>query len=78
MGPMLGTSQQQDLREIVLQHQDIFSELPGRTTVASHDIVTEPGVTVRVRPYRIPEARRTAIQDSSKMLTTTTPILLKL
>lgn len=69
MGLTLGPRQQQDLREIVLQHQDVFSELPGRTTAATHDITTEPGVTVRVRPYRIPEARWVAIQEEvDKML----------
>ena len=45
-----------------MQHRDVFSELPGRTTVAHHDIRTAPGVKVRVPPYRITEARREAIQ----------------
>ena len=43
---------------MVLQHLDIFSERTGRATIASHDIRTQPGVRVRLRPYRIPEARR--------------------
>ena len=30
--------------------RDVFSEVPGRTTVAQHDIKTAPGVTVRVPP----------------------------
>ena len=45
-----------------MQHRDVFSELPGRTTIAQHDIRTAPGVKVRVPPHRIPEARREAIQ----------------
>ena len=53
-----GSSQTQDMREMVLQHLDIFSERTGRATIASHDIRTQPGVRVRLRPYRIPEARR--------------------
>ena len=32
-------AQKQDLDEVVLQHQDVFSEIPGRTTVSQHDIV---------------------------------------
>ncbi|KAI2644391.1 Retrovirus-related Pol polyprotein from transposon 17.6 [Labeo rohita] len=35
----------------------------GRTNVTEHDIRTPPGVIVRQRPYRIPEARRQAIED---------------
>ena len=62
MGDDLSPAQKQDLRDIVLQHQDVFSEVPGRTTVAQHDIRTAAGVMVRVLPYRVPEARRVAIQ----------------
>ena len=63
MGEDLSPAQKQDLEEVVLQHQDVFSEVPGRTTVAQHDIKTAPGVTVRVPPYRVPEARRNAIRE---------------
>ena len=61
--------QKQDLRDIVLQHQDVFSEVPRRTTVAQHDIRTAAGVTVHVPPYRVPEARRVTIRaEVDKML----------
>ena len=62
VGEALSPSQSQDMRDLVLQHLDVFSERPGRTTTASHDIRTEPGARVRLRPYRIPEARRAAIR----------------
>ena len=62
VGDQLSPSQSQDLKEVVLQHLDVFSERPGRTATVSHDIKTEPGVRVRLRPYRIPEARRAAIR----------------
>ena len=60
VGEQLSPSQTQDMKEVVLQHLDVFSERPRRTMTVSHDIRTEPGV--RVRPYRIPEARRAAIR----------------
>ena len=41
----------------------MFSKITGRTSVAHHDIRTVPGVTVRVPPYRVPEARRNAIRE---------------
>ena len=69
MGDDLSPAQRQDLEEIVLQHRDVFAELPGRTEVIQHDIRTAPGVKVRVPPYRIPEARRMTIQEElSQML----------
>ena len=63
MGEDLIPAQKQDLNEIVMQHQDVFSEFPGRTSAAHHDIRTAPGVMVRVPLYRVPEARRNAIQE---------------
>ena len=62
MGEFLSRSQTQDMREIVVQHLDMFSERPGRTTTTSHDIRMEPGARVRLRPYRIPEAWRAIIR----------------
>ena len=50
MGEGLSPAQKQDLEEVILQHQDVFSELPGRTTVIQQDIKTAPGITVRVLP----------------------------
>ena len=46
VGEDLSPAQKQDLSEVILQHQDVFSETPGRTSVAHHDIRTAPGVTV--------------------------------
>ena len=63
VGEDLTLAQKQDLEEVILQHQDVFSEVAGKTTVAQHDIKTAPGVTVRVPPYRVPEARRNAIRE---------------
>nr|XP_006012602.1 PREDICTED: uncharacterized protein LOC102366250 [Latimeria chalumnae] len=44
--------------EMVERNQDVFSSSPGRTRGIYHDIITPPGVTVKVKPYRIPEAKR--------------------
>ena len=62
VGEDLGPAQKQDLEEVILQHQDVFSEVPGRTKVAQHVIKTAPGVTVRVPPYRV-GARKNVIQE---------------
>ncbi|XP_073699461.1 uncharacterized protein [Garra rufa] len=67
--PNLSAAQKTELRHLVGQFQDVFSDTPGQTNVLSHDIHTPPGVVVRQRPYRVPEARRQAIeQEVQKML----------
>ena len=63
VGDDLSPAQKQDISEIVLQHQDVFSEVPGRTIVAQHNVKTVPGALVCIPPYRIPEARRTASRE---------------
>lgn len=66
-GEQLRPHQIQALKELVGQFRDVFSETPGRTTLAYHHIRTEPGVTVQVKPYHIPEVRREAIQEVRSM-----------
>ena len=68
-GEDLSPDQVQDVKELLLRNTDRFSELPGRTHVIHHDIYTAPGQIVRQRPYRVPQARRTAIkQEVESML----------
>ncbi|KAL0164259.1 hypothetical protein M9458_040012, partial [Cirrhinus mrigala] len=67
--PNLSAAQKAELRHLVGQFLDIFSDTPGQTNVLSHDIHTPPGVIIRQRPYRVPEARRQAIEEEiQKML----------
>ena len=68
MGDQLSSRQVQALGELLARSKDVFSETPGRTTVIAHDIETEPGKTVRLRPYRIPEARREAIREEVRKM----------
>ncbi len=69
MDPQLSATQKTELEALVCQFKDVFSEAPGRTTVIKHEIRTPPGVVVRQRSYRIPEARRPAIEEEvQKML----------
>ena len=41
---------------------DVFSPLPGRTSLIHHHIETTPGVLVRTRPYRMPEHKNKLVQ----------------
>uniref|UniRef100_A0A8C2IIM4 ribonuclease H n=1 Tax=Cyprinus carpio TaxID=7962 RepID=A0A8C2IIM4_CYPCA len=63
MDPQLSAAQKSELQHLVSQFQDVFSPQPGRTHVVEHDVRTPPGTIVRQRPYRVPEARRHAIED---------------
>ncbi|KAI2658233.1 Transposon Ty3-G Gag-Pol polyprotein [Labeo rohita] len=69
VGDHLSAAQKTELSHLVSQFSDVFSTRPGQTNVIQHDIRTPPGVIVRQRPYRVPEARRQAIEDEiSEML----------
>uniref|UniRef100_A0A8C5Q151 ribonuclease H n=1 Tax=Leptobrachium leishanense TaxID=445787 RepID=A0A8C5Q151_9ANUR len=64
----LSKSQKQEVREFLIKNREKFSELPGQTSVTQHDIVTEPGARVKLKPYRIPEARRKDISREVKKM----------
>uniref|UniRef100_A0A9J7ZFV4 Gypsy retrotransposon integrase-like protein 1 n=1 Tax=Cyprinus carpio carpio TaxID=630221 RepID=A0A9J7ZFV4_CYPCA len=63
MDAQLSAAQKSELQHLVSQFPDVFSPQPGRTHVLEHDIRTPPGTIVRQRPYRVPEARRHAIEE---------------
>ncbi|KAI2652407.1 Retrovirus-related Pol polyprotein from transposon 17.6 [Labeo rohita] len=63
INPHLSAAQKAELQHLVGQFPDVFSSRPGQTNVIQHDIRTPPGVIVRQRPYRVPEARRQVIEE---------------
>ncbi len=63
VNPHLSAAQKNELQHLVGQFSDVFSPLPGRTQVLHHEVRTPPGTIVRQRPYRVPEARRHAIEE---------------
>ncbi len=68
VNPGLSATQKGELQHLVGQFSDVFSSLPGQTNVLQHDIRTPPGVVVRQRPYRVPEARRQAIEEEVQQM----------
>ncbi|XP_035266158.1 uncharacterized protein LOC118223565 isoform X2 [Anguilla anguilla] len=68
LGKQLTGHQIQDLRELLDRNRDVFSKLPGRTSIIAHHIATEPGKKVRLRPYRIPEAQRDTIREEVRRM----------
>ncbi|KAL1258013.1 hypothetical protein QQF64_011257 [Cirrhinus molitorella] len=63
VNPHLSAAQKTEIQHLIGQFSDVFSPRPGRTHVLQHDIRTPPGVIARQRPYRVPEARRQAIEE---------------
>uniref|UniRef100_A0A8C1RIA6 ribonuclease H n=1 Tax=Cyprinus carpio TaxID=7962 RepID=A0A8C1RIA6_CYPCA len=62
VSPHLSAAQKTELQHLVGQFSDVFSPRPGRTNLLQHDVRTPQGTIVRQRPYRIPEARRHAVE----------------
>lgn len=65
LGEQLNEAQKQELRELVGRNQEVFSSEPGHTDLVQHNI-TDPRKKVKLRPYRIPEARRVAVRTELK------------
>ncbi len=68
INPNLSAAQKGELQHLIGQFSDVFSSLPGQTNVLQHDIRMPPGVIVRQRPYRVPEARRQAIEEEVQQM----------
>ncbi len=66
--PHLSAAQKGELQHLIGQFSDVFSPLPRQINVIQHDIQTPPGVIIRQRPYRVPEARRRAIEEEIQQM----------
>ena len=64
----LSPSQRKDLAYLQKHFTDVFSPLPGRTHLINHHIETTPGVSVRTRPYRMPEHKKKLVQAEIKAM----------
>uniref|UniRef100_A0A671TSD1 ribonuclease H n=1 Tax=Sparus aurata TaxID=8175 RepID=A0A671TSD1_SPAAU len=58
----LSPSQRADVALLQRCFADVFSPLPGRTSLIHHHTEISPGVTVRSRPYRLPEHKRKIVR----------------
>ena len=65
----LHADQLQQLRELLDEYSDIFTELPGNTYLINHEIKVGHPKPVRSKPYPVPFATRGAMQvEVDKML----------
>ena len=67
-GDQLSPSQRADIDRLQQRYADVFSPRPGCTSLIQHRVETHPGVTVRSRPYRLPEHKRKVVQAELKAM----------
>lgn len=58
----LSPDQKADVATLQERFADVFSPVPGHTSLAHHHIETPPGVIVRSRPYRLPKHERKIVK----------------
>jgi hypothetical protein len=54
----LGGRQKQEVVDLFIEFQDIFTDLPGRTNKIEHNIQLTGQEDIRQKPYRLPEAKK--------------------
>lgn len=65
----LSEDQTRELKTLLNEFKDTFTDLPGRTTLATHSITTTTDKPVRVKPYPTPyHTRETIRKEVEKML----------
>jgi len=64
----LSPSQTADIAQLQQHYADVFSPLPGRTSLIQHHVETHPGVTVSSRPCQLPEHKRKVVQVELKAM----------
>ena len=65
-GEQLSQQQKEELRGVLTEFADVFSNTPGRTRLAEHRIECGPARPIRLPLYRIPHAYRAAVQREIK------------
>ena len=61
-GENLSGSQAWDVANLQLQFANVISPLPGRTPLITYVIETQPGLTVRTHPYRLPVHKQDVVR----------------
>ena len=65
----LNTEQQEQLRQLLMEFNQVFQNQPGQTQLAEHKIDTGTARPVRLPPYRLPQAYRSDVhQELQEML----------
>ena len=68
--PHLNQQQQKQLGELLGQYEDVFSEEPGSSSIATHHIRTGEVNPIHQHPYRIPAKWQKALEEEVNQLLT--------
>ena len=60
--------QQHEVKRLLGNFSDVLTDLPGRTTLAEHDIKLTTDDSIRSRPYPLPHAMRSTVEDEVKAM----------
>ena len=61
MGDQLTSEQRIEMESLLKEYPVVFQELPGKTQLAAHRIVTGDAPAIRLPPYRLPHAYRETV-----------------
>lgn len=64
----LSDPQKDEVRRLLLDFQDVLSDIPNRTNLAQHEIHLTTTDPIRNKPYQIPFALRDAVRDDIKKM----------
>lgn len=58
----LSIEQRAELKECLNEHSAVLTNVPGRTSVLKHSVITTSDIPVSQKPYRIPHALRDEVK----------------
>jgi hypothetical protein len=64
----LSGEQQQEVRRLLGNYQDVFTDIPGNTNLGYHDIKLTDKNPIRSKPYPIPHAIRETVKEEVKAM----------
>jgi hypothetical protein len=59
----LSEEQKSELMECLQDYREVFTNVPGRTSVLEHRFVTTSDIPVRQKPYQIPHTLRDEVKN---------------
>ena len=68
IGEQLSAEQQTQLRELLSNYPDVFSDKPGRTDLIQHTIRVTDDIPTYQAPFRIPENLREPVENELKLM----------
>ena len=68
LGEDLTVKQRTEVRALLREFADVFSDLPGRTEMSEHVVKTTVDQPVKRRPYHVPHSLRDVMKRELEMM----------